>query len=75
MPPGFAVTPSAVGQQPLEKMSDEQLRAAEAVADRMYGSPERDDPNSDRYEYLRHVYRARARGRRIAVALGDGTAS
>ena len=69
LPPGFAVLPRP-GQQPLEAMAPEQVVRAEAVADQAYAGAKDDDPNSDRFEYLRHLYRIRTRVGVIAAALG-----
>jgi hypothetical protein len=68
LPKGYAALPTA-GQKPIEELPPEQVLQAESAVDRKYAGPRDDDPNGDRFEYLRHVRRAATRINTIVAAV------
>ena len=74
LPKGFAALPTA-GQKSIDELSPQQVLQAESIVDRLFAGPRNEDPNGDRFEYLRRVRRAFTRVHTIAAALPAGSAT
>ncbi len=67
LPNGYAVLPTSQ-QKPIEAMRPDDVLRAAAVAEQMYPPQANEDPNGDRFEYLRRIRRAGARLQTIMSA-------
>ncbi len=72
LPPGYAALPVA-GQKGVDELPPDLVFRAEDIADRAYQGPRDEDPQGDRFEYLRHVRRAIRRIRAIGQLAGPTT--
>jgi hypothetical protein len=68
LPPGVALLPTK-GQRELEDMTVGEVLQSEMNAERQYSPQANEDPNGDRFEYLRHIRRAGSRLHTLSTVL------
>ena len=73
VPPGYSVLPTAQ-QRAIEDLAPQQVLQAEAIAEHLYPPQVNEDPNGDRFEYIRHTRRAFQRLRTIQAAVHGAAA-